>query len=760
MSMALSIESNIKRADSSTIQNKFLVGYQGWFHCPGDGEPVGPGHHGWIHWFDFPVPDGGNINIDNWPDTSECAPDELFAAPGFKHEDGSQAHLFSSRHPKTVQRHFHWMAQNGVDGAFLQRFLGCCDIENGENQGVYRIRDEVGDLVKDACEKEGRVYAIMYDLAGVAPERTQRIIERDWLHLIHDKHILDSPNYLCENGKPVIAIWGFGFEHTHHTIELLRSVTSFIRNNTPGGAYIMAGGPSQWRTCEGDADKNSGFTAAWMECFDAISPWTVGRYSDQQSADWFAENRVKGDIEFIQQWEREKGKHVDYIPVVHPGGSGHNTSKGQWKRNDAPRNGGRYLWRQLYNVRKHGAKIMYGAMWDEYDEGTNFMPVVEKVSQLPHDDARKFKFLAYDIDGYDVPSDWYMRIAGYAAEALKGERSIEEHFPEKELRDWKSSHPRYETRPPGSGASGSGTGDGQGYVQWPQDSNVGDEPPPPPYTVQVTGGQASIESPRPALPASTRPHPPPVRQGLRPSPGPTLPPDPIHSLTDHMSRHEISSTSIPPPPIPSSRPSSYPPPQPQPHVPVLPPSQPQSLPPPLPPSRPPHTMQNSYPPPPPSWPPAEWGPHASPPPPPPHHAPYTGPSTFTYPEQYYPPGPLMPSELSMPSGPSTAPWPGGLSMPSPSSPSMPTPGDGSGYQPSYTPYPPPVPPRPPIHPGSSSYGQPQVPPPVPQRAYGNDALGYARDTLGRFTNEDTRNKLGKGVGSLRESGAKIFNRFK
>lgn len=54
-------------------------------------------------------------------------------------------------------RHFHWMAQHSVDGAFLQRFLGQTD----EGEGILRIRDEVGDRVREAAEKEERVFAIM-----------------------------------------------------------------------------------------------------------------------------------------------------------------------------------------------------------------------------------------------------------------------------------------------------------------------------------------------------------------------------------------------------------------------------------------------------------------------------------------------------------------------------------------------------------------------------------------------------------------------
>lgn len=52
------------------------------------------------------------------------------------------------------------MAQHGVDGAFLQRFVGHCDLEAG-TEGIMRIRDEVGDRVREAAEKEGRVFALM-----------------------------------------------------------------------------------------------------------------------------------------------------------------------------------------------------------------------------------------------------------------------------------------------------------------------------------------------------------------------------------------------------------------------------------------------------------------------------------------------------------------------------------------------------------------------------------------------------------------------
>ena len=52
------------------------------------------------------------------------------------------------------------MAQHGVHGAFLQRFAGQCD-GRAENDGIRRIRDEIGERVQEAAETNGRVYAIM-----------------------------------------------------------------------------------------------------------------------------------------------------------------------------------------------------------------------------------------------------------------------------------------------------------------------------------------------------------------------------------------------------------------------------------------------------------------------------------------------------------------------------------------------------------------------------------------------------------------------
>jgi hypothetical protein len=114
---------------------------------------------------------------------------------------------------------------------------------------------------------------------------------------------------------------------------MLRFITHFFRFSTPGGngVYLVGGTPNHWRTADGDADPDPGFKEVWMKEFDAIMPWTVGRYKDEdeggQEGDGqrARENRVAEDMKAIEKWvygmEGEDRRKVAYVPVVYPGGS-------------------------------------------------------------------------------------------------------------------------------------------------------------------------------------------------------------------------------------------------------------------------------------------------------------------------------------------------------------------------------------------------------------------------------------------------------
>ncbi|KAG0703458.1 hypothetical protein DFH29DRAFT_998455 [Suillus ampliporus] len=545
------------------------------FTCNGDGEPIDPHHHGWLHWFDKPIPDGGRPNTDLWPDVSEYSPSELFPAPGLKNADGEQMFLFSSRHSKTVRRHFHWMALHGVDGAFLQRFAGQCDMEAG-SAAIRKIRDEVGDRVREAAEAEGRVFAIMYDVSGVHLDKIQRVLEQDWTHLMRDKCILDSPNYLREKGKPVIALWGFGFNDRNHSPEVVRSITNFFRSSTPGGAYLMAGVPGHWRTSTSDSDPDPEFLRVWTEEFDALSPWTVGRYGNEEDAERWGNEKVKPDFDFLKQRGDEGKKRVDYVPVVLPGGSGYNLSHGQWGLNGIKRNGGHFLWKQIYAARRAGVRIIYGAMWDEYDEGTAFIPVVSSSKQLPV--HPQFDFLALDADGHSLPSDWYMRIAGFAAESLRGERMLQETFPVKELHDYWATRPRYEDKATEEEEAEKLKQAQRAYHDWAakEGGAAVDEAPPPPYRLEdeqpTQSPQAATGPPAQASGAlNVRPVPP---EATKPAVGrssstsvSSMSPPPLPARSSSLTTSTPSASILPPAvnmgshPAPSSMPARpiYPP---------------------------------------------------------------------------------------------------------------------------------------------------------------------------------------------------------
>ncbi len=51
-------------------------------------------------------------------------------------------------------------------------------------------------------------HTLRYDVSGVPADRIARVIEHDWMHLVRVKGVLDSPSYLKEKGKPVVALWG------------------------------------------------------------------------------------------------------------------------------------------------------------------------------------------------------------------------------------------------------------------------------------------------------------------------------------------------------------------------------------------------------------------------------------------------------------------------------------------------------------------------------------------------------------------------
>jgi hypothetical protein len=108
---------------------------------------------------------------------------------------------------------------------------------------------------------------------------------------------------------------GFGLESSNHSPAVVAAVLTFLRQNTPGGTYLIAGTPAHWRTSSRDADRNPAFLDVWLNEFDAISPQSVGHFSDERGADAFAKDVLKPDVELLKQRaEQGAGKKIGYIP--------------------------------------------------------------------------------------------------------------------------------------------------------------------------------------------------------------------------------------------------------------------------------------------------------------------------------------------------------------------------------------------------------------------------------------------------------------
>jgi hypothetical protein len=389
--------------DASTMNKKLLMGYQGWFSAPGDGSA----QNSWVHWFANNTPTAANARFDFWPDTSELDADELFTT-SMTYADGSPAKLYSAYKQKTVVRHFKWMQENHLDGVFFQRFLS--DL-NGAN--ISALRNQVAVNVRVGAETYGRVFAIMYDISGYSTNTLVSKLTNDWLYLVNTQRVTNSPAYLHHKGKPVVAIWGFGFSGRSDTPQHAQQAIAWFK---AAGCTVMGGLPTHWRTLTGDAQTNPAWSNVFRS-FDVISPWSVGRYGNNTEVDNFRVNQIVPDL-------ADCTSHgIDYLPVIFPGFSWTNLNKGPF--NQIPRNGGKFYWRQAYNAVRSGCTMIYGAMFDEVDEGTAMYKLAPTAAQLPAQGA----FVPLNIDGYSLGSDWYLRLADQAGKMLRREIPVTSTIP-------------------------------------------------------------------------------------------------------------------------------------------------------------------------------------------------------------------------------------------------------------------------------------------------------------------------------------------
>ena len=392
---------SVKGVDCSTLTGKVMCGYQGWHAAEGDG--CG---RGWYHWTGRNGFQPGSTNVDLWPDVSELDPDERYATT-FQTADGKPAEVYSAFNAKTVVRHFQWMRDYAIDGVFVQRFAG-----EVFNPPGLRQFNTVLNHCRDGANKYGRTYAVMYDLSGIKAGQMGQLME-DWRLLNEKMQITKDPAYLHHKGKPVVAVWGFGFsDGRKYTLQEGLELVSFLKGKEGGENTVMLGVPTFWRTLERDA-VNDTTLLELIKKGDIVSPWTVGRYTTPEQVASYSDKTMGPDL----AWCKERQK--DYLPVVFPGFSWHNQNR-RFPINSIPRLGGKFLWSQFVAAKKAGATMVYQAMFDEVDEGT---AIYKCTNNVPVGESTFSTF-----DG--LPSDFYLKLVGTASKMLRGDLPLTEVMPE------------------------------------------------------------------------------------------------------------------------------------------------------------------------------------------------------------------------------------------------------------------------------------------------------------------------------------------
>jgi len=389
----------------SSYNGLVMCGYQGWFNAEGDGA-----NRQWYHYNKKGQFKPGFSTIDFWPDISE---NSITYKTAFKFANGTNAHVYSAYDEASVDLHFKWMQEYGIDGVFMQRFVSEIKNPSGKNHFNTVLRHAL-----KAAKKYGRAISIMYDLSGSSSGEMD-IVYNDWIELQQTFKLLDikqNPTYLWHNDKPLVAIWGVGFNDGRNysiadTQKLLHTIKG---DNTP--ASVLLGVPYYWRTLRKDTEENPLLHKVIAEA-DIILPWAVGRYN--QNSYHIASDIIKDDIEKCQSLK------IDYVPLVFPGFSWGNLKNMPKNYNQIPRQKGNFLWNQIATAKMSGAKMLYVAMFDEVDEGTAIFKCLTE-DNLPQNGELKFIGIEKGLE-----NDHYLWLTGQATKWFHGEASFSSEQPKR-----------------------------------------------------------------------------------------------------------------------------------------------------------------------------------------------------------------------------------------------------------------------------------------------------------------------------------------
>ncbi|HLP71489.1 MAG TPA: glycoside hydrolase family 71/99-like protein [Bacteroidales bacterium] len=383
----------------TSYDNLVMAGYQGWFTAMGDGAD-----RGWHHYEKSGRFEPGYTTVDFWPDVSEYSKTYKTA---FKYADGSDAYVYSPYDEESVDLHFKWMKDYGIDGVFMQRFVSEIKSAKGRNH----FNKVLANALK-AAKKYQRAICVMYDLSGCSGSDMQ-ILLNDWNELQKTFSLFDNvanPSYLRHNKKPLVVLWGVGFnDGRNYSLSDVQGVMQKLRGDTKR-VSIMLGVPYYWRTLDHDT-QNDPLLHTLIKSADIIMPWAVGRYNNSSYPNTSTTTLIN-DL----AWCRTN--NVTYVPLVFPGFSWGNLKNDFTIYDQIPRLKGDFIWKQIAGAKAVGVKSLYVAMFDEIDEGTAIFKC-SKEGNLPLNASGRFVGIEADLG-----SDYYLWLVGRGAAWFHGDNSF------------------------------------------------------------------------------------------------------------------------------------------------------------------------------------------------------------------------------------------------------------------------------------------------------------------------------------------------
>lgn len=370
------------QTEQNNIIGKSITGYQMWF-----GED-------WYHnWSNSAA--GTNVFWEIWPYTKDYPTSSLYQSKFNNLNSGDPSMLFNSYDPGIIDTHFAWMEEYGIDGAAIQRFYGYTSASQDLEKFSY---------LKTAMEKaeaHGRSVYMMYDMSG-AKGTDATVIKRmqlDFVYNIEQQGVVSSKAYAHAEGKPVVCLWGLAGSDNYASAGVAYELVTWFQQR---GYFVIVGTP------DNNFSEDTTSYADVYKAADMISPWMVGRYGPGDVKDRLPAMLEK-DMAYCE------ANDVLYQPCMLPGFSWANLKKG-YKYNEIARNSGQFLWDQAKIIAEYGCTNIYYSMFDEYDEGSNFMKGAQDFFDIP--EGLQY-FQTFAVDGKWLSADFYLRAAQDATQMLR-----------------------------------------------------------------------------------------------------------------------------------------------------------------------------------------------------------------------------------------------------------------------------------------------------------------------------------------------------